>query len=219
MSETPTWTILVATLTRRADRLRGLLDVLLPQLDPHAGAVRVLAFANRGEHPLGQVRQALVEVATGDYVSFVDDDDQVPTYYVDEVVAALAARPDYVGWRMQCYVDGEPLKPTLHSLRYAGWWDDNVAYYRDVSHLNPIRRELALKADFRRGDPPEDVAWVNQVRGLPVTEAFIDKVMYYYYSSSTDSTWRGVTRDHSASTTPRLDVDHPYFTYHPGSSV
>lgn len=211
-----TWTILVATLGQRAARFERLLSQLLPQLDAADGKVTLCAFYNHGEHPLGSIRQALLTHATSDYVSFVDDDDELPDYHVAEVLARLDGVVDYVGWQMQCYVDGVALKPTYHSLRYDRWYDDGAGYYRDVSHLNPVRRELALRADFRRGDPPEDVAWSTQVRPYVKTEAYVDRVMYHYRSSSTDSTWRGTGVERVWHLRPY--VEHPYFSYHPGSS-
>jgi hypothetical protein len=226
----PLWTILVPTIGRRRDRFRRLLIELLAQAEPRAGAVRVLAYYNQGEHPLSHIRQALVEAATGLYVSFVDDDDWVPDYYVRQVRTAIhehAARfldemerpvgPDQVGWRMQHYADGVPSKPTYHSLQYGGWYEDDKGYYRDISHLNPVRRELALKVDFRRGDPPEDVAWTVQMRQHVRTEALIpyEHVMYHYYSSG-DSTWRPGSVKHDGGRRPQ--IEHPLFDWHPESS-
>lgn len=205
----PDWTILIATLGQRRERLARLLDVLIPQTEPYDGAVTVCALHNNGERPLSHVRQDLVEQATSRYVSFVDDDDEVPDYFVDEVVPRLDG-VDYVGWQMQCYVDGRPLKPTYHSVKYAQWYEDRRGFYRDISHLNPIRRELALLADFRLGDPPEDVNWADQLRGKVRTENYIDKLMYHYRSSSHDSTWR---RSQKFEQLPRLTFEHPWFTY------
>lgn len=213
---TPTWTILVATLGQRAARFERLLAELLPQTEPHDGAVTVCALYNHGERPLGSVRQDLVHHATATYVSFVDDDDSVPDYHVDEVLRLLDGTVDYVGWRMQTYVNDVPLKPTFHSLAYDRWHDDAAGYYRDVSHLNPIRRDVALRGDFRRGEPPEDVSWVDQVRPHVKIGAYVDRVMYHYRSSPADSTWRGSGIDRVWHLRPT--VDHPNFSYHPGSS-
>jgi hypothetical protein len=210
-----TWTILVATLGQRVTRFERLLSQLLPQTESHDGRVTVCALYNHGERPLGDVRQSLVEHATSDYVSFVDDDDELPDYFVDEVVARLGD-VDYVGWQMQCYADGTTLKPTYHSLRYSHWWDDAAGYYRDVSHLNPIRIELARRGDFRRGAPPEDVSWVDQVRPHVRTEAYVDRIMYHYHASSGDTTWRGDGIERVWHLRPL--IDHPNFTYHPESS-
>lgn len=210
------WTILVATLGQRAERFERLLTGLLPQLDGVDDRVTLCALYNHGERPLGYVRHDLLTHASSTYVSFVDDDDEVPDYHVAEVLARLDGVVDYVGWQMQCYVDEVPLKPTYHSLRYDRWWEDDDGYYRDVSHLNPLRTELARRGDFRHGTPPEDVSWVDQVRPHVRTEAYVDRVMYHYRSSFSDSTWRGDGVRRASS--PRPHVDHPRFSYHPGSS-
>lgn len=210
-----TWTILVATLGQRVDRFQRLAERLAPQLDAAGGEVTACALFNYGERPLGEVRHALLRDASSTYVSFVDDDDELPDYYVSEVLPRLDGVVDYVGWQLQCYSDGVALKPTYHSLQYTHWWEDRRGYYRDVSHLNPIRTELARRGDFR-STPPEDVAWVDQVRGHVRTETYIDKIMYHYHASSSDTTWRG----HGVVNTPvaRYDLNHPYFSYHPESS-
>lgn len=222
-TEKPTWTILVATLQQREERFATLRDEILRQTEPYDGRVRVCALWNRGQRRLSELRQFLVEYVVSDYVSFVDDDDEVPCYFVEEVVKALESWPDQVGWRMQCVWGLRELKPTFHSVRYGSWYEDETGYYRDVSHLNPIRHALALQCDFRLGDPPEDVAWVEQARRLVRTEQCVpyDKVMYRYLYSPEDSTW------HPGSVPPPSEaqlasgppyVAHRNFFYHPLST-
>lgn len=229
----PLWTILIPTIGRRRDRFKRLAIELLAQAEPRAGLVRVLAYYNQGEQPLSEVRQALVEHATGTYVSFVDDDDWVPEFYVQQVrtaiheyaaqqrSVALAAQADYlpdqVGWRMQHYTDMVPSKPTYHSLHHRGWFENAEGYYRDISHLNPIRRELALRVSFRDCNPPEDVSWAHAMRGKVHTEATISDqyVMYHYYASG-DSTWLPGSVKHDGGRRPKLE--HPLFDWHPDSS-
>lgn len=211
------WTILIATLGQRQSRFKRLLDHLLPQVEEAGGRVNVLAYWNNGERPLAEIRQALVTEADGTFVSFIDDDDLVADTYVASILRRMTDTPgiDYVGFRLQCYVDGVPLKPTYHSLRYSQWYDDHKGYYRDISHLNPVRRELALKADFRRTSPPEDVAWADQLRGTLTTESYVDDVMYLYYSLPYDSTWQpgSVQRPRVGQYFP-LAVDSSHFRYH-----
>lgn len=213
------WTILIATLGQRQERFKRLLQHLLPQVEEASGRVNVLAYWNNGERPLAEVRQALVDEADGTFVSFVDDDDLVASTYVRRILPLLRQPIDYVGFRLQCYVDGHPLKPTYHSLKYKQWYDDARGYYRDVSHLNPVRRALALRADFRKTQPPEDVAWADQLRGHLLREQFVDDVMYQYYSSSIDTTWRpGSVQRPRVGQYFRPVVESPYFRYHPESA-
>lgn len=208
----PSWNILIATLGQRRARLERLLAELLPQTEPYDGAVTVTALFNNGElGDIGELRHQLLWSTTSDYVSFVDDDDEVPYYFVQCVMTALTDEPDYVGWRMQCYVDDRMMKPTFHSVMYDGWTEDGRGYYRDVSHLNPIRTGIAREGDFRV-ELPEDRSWAAQVRPLIHHEVYVPTVMYHYRSSSTDTTWRP-----GSVITPvydRLEVDHPNFRYY-----
>lgn len=208
----PSWNILIATLGQRRARFERLLAQLLPQTEPYGGDVTVTALFNNGElGDVGELRHALLSSATSDYVSFVDDDDEVPPYFVRRVAESLVDEPDYVGWTMQCYVDGVKMKPTHHSMIYSGWWEDARGYYRDVSHLNPIRTSIARRGDFRV-ELPEDRSWAAQVASHIKHEVFIAEVMYHYHSSSVDTTWRP-----GSVITPvydRLTVDHPNFRYY-----
>jgi hypothetical protein len=220
----PTWTILVPTLGERRPLFERLMRGLLPQLDPFEGRVNVVAWWNNGVPRLPEIRQAMVFGARSEYVSFVDDDDLVPDYFVTEVVSALAERPDYVGWQVQCYSDGHPTAVSYHSLRHGRWRNDGPRYFRDISHLNPIRRDLALLADFRRTKPgrPEDRAWVDQIRqtGKVRQEVMIDRIMYHYlYSTSrqagTGSRWRNPKMIRPGGRPAHFDS--PHFSYFPGS--
>lgn len=206
----PSWNVLIATLGQRRARFERLLARLLPQTEPYDGNVTVTALFNNGELGIGELRHQLLNSTHSDYVSFVDDDDEVPSYFVQRVMDALNGEPDYVGWRMQCYLDGVKLKPTYHSICYRSWFEDDDGFYRCLSHLNPIRTELARRGDYRIM-LPEDHSWAMQVYPHVHTETYLDDVMYHYHSSTTDTTWRP-----GSSITPvydRLQVDHPNFAY------
>lgn len=211
----PKLSILIATVGQRNERFTNLVKVLMPQVKKYGGSIQVLAYWNNGEHPLGEIRQSLVEEATGDYISFIDDDDLVPEYYCQEIYEKLNGA-DYIGWRMQAWHNGEKLKPTYHSLRYASWFEDEDGFYRNISHLNPIKRKLAAQASFLVAkDMPEDQPWTQRVSSLVHTEEYIDKVMYFYQHTTEDSIWRGDLK-------PILNFKRPiirqkYFSYHPDS--
>ena len=218
----PTLAILVPTLGERAALFERLMDALLPQLDPYAGQVQVLGWWSNGRPSLPEIRQAMTQAADTEYVCCIDDDDLVPNYYVAEIIEALAGRPDYVGFQVQCYTDGVPTGISRHSLKYDGWWNEPGAYFRDLSHLNPIRRELALLADYRRAAPgaPEDRAWVAQLRRSRRvrTEVVIDRIMYHYLFSTSRTAGIGSRWKAPKLIRPDLEpikIDHPCFSYVP----
>ena len=205
--------ILIATLGQREERFKRLLDALLPQVDKYDD-IEVIAYWNNFERPLVEIRQALLNQAKGEYVCFIDDDDTVPNYYCDEIMQRLDG-VDYVGWQMQLYTNGEKAKPTYHSLRYSNWHDDEDGYYRNVSHLNPIKREIALKAGFSSKEGvPEDYDWANRVGSLVKTENYIDKVMYYYHHTADDSHWAG---GKALKDWERPNIINKHFNWHPDS--
>ena len=114
-------------------------------------------------------------------VCFVDDDDVVPCYYVSTILPLLDG-VDIIGFEAQLYVDGD-LDPhrDYHTITAGSWYNTEDAFYRDISHLQPIRREVALAAPMEGGHG-EDGRWADNMRALKVikTEHYIDKIMYYY---------------------------------------
>lgn len=215
----PTWTILVPTLGQREHLFMRLLGVLLPQLDAHEGRVRVLAWRNNGQPSISEIRDTLLETAESDYVSFIDDDDLVPEYYVAEVVNALATRPDHVGFRLEYSTDDQHREIVDHSLRWGGWGRTHDGQlFRDVTHIDPIRRDLAVRSRFavRRGRA-EDRVWVKRVRQHLATEVYIDKIMYHYLWREDITAWR--KPDLIVPVYGRPEIDHPYFAWHERSDA
>lgn len=210
------WSILIATIGQRNDRLKKLLNVLYPQVKKYNGQVEIVAYWNNGEKPLWEIRDALVREAKGEYISFIDDDDLVPDYYCQEVIKAIQSKPDYVGWRMQVWHNGDKLKPTFHSLQYGRWYEDENGFYRNISHLNPIKKELAQKVTFEtQRDIAEDQPWSTRISSHLKSETYIDKEMYKYIHTSQDSVWRGDVRKFNRYKRPIIRRKH--FRWHPDS--
>lgn len=186
-----TWQVLIASIPHRHERLLRLLAELDEQMMPEVG---VLLYRDNLEKSVAVKRQVLLEAATAWYVSFIDDDDMVPSWFVHRAMAALSLKPEYVGFPVEYYVDGEFQALSEHSLRYGGYhaWTDR--YVRDITHLNPIRRELAVLGRFDKKDGiddhgcGEDGRWADQVRatGRVRDEEWIPETMYRYYFNTSN---------------------------------
>lgn len=212
----PKLSILIATLGHRYNLLQSLLDSLLPQVDKTGGQIEVIIYRNNGELAIGQYRQALLEEAKGEYVCFVDDDDGLPDFYCEKILQNLGE--DYVGFKVKLSNDGIQRNPVYHSIKYDRWSQDDTGYYRGVTHLNPIRRELALKGRFHANGSGEDENWAKEVQPFVKTENFINEFMYYYYHSSKDSYFSSRQSIHKIFVPP-LSAKSKYFRYHPLSKV
>ncbi len=214
------------------------MDRLLPQVAdaaeriPGVGQVgpAVIAWLNEGHRlGLGAIRDEMLRYAdlTGfEYVSFVDDDDMVPDYYVSEIRAALRLEPDHVGFPIEYWKDGRLRQARVeHSLKWKQWGvyrnaRGHADLMRDFTHIDPIRTELARRGSFMTQTPhqPEDRPWVRQVRPHLKTEVFIDRIMYQYFWSPADSAWDAPGKAGDAEYAPiRPAITSPHLFWHPES--
>lgn len=200
---------------RRDKKFKRLMKCLLPQVK--GKPVEIVAFWNNGECTIGDIRQALLDDAKGEYVCFVDDDDMVPEYYVEEILKNLGE--DYVGFRVEFYNDGNLKPPVYHSIKYPNWFEAYDGYYRNITHLNPIKREIALQGSFGSKDLGEDANWAESVASLVKTENYIDRIMYYYYHESMDTNFGSNYTMPYQKKFMKPNFNNKEFRYHPGSKT
>ncbi len=171
--------ILILTMPTREKYLARILDCLSPQITPE---VKISIRMCDPKYTLGENREMMRRASIGEYIAFVDDDDIVACDYVKTILPLLDG-VDIIGFECQVYVDGE-LDPhrDLHTITAGTWYNTDTTFYRDISHLSPIRRDLALAAPMEGGHG-EDGRWADKMRALHIlkTEHFIEgKIMYYY---------------------------------------
>lgn len=179
------WQVLITSIPHRHEKLLELLECLDGQAQPGFGA---LLYRDDLEVSYGDKTQVLIEAATADYVSCVDDDDLLAPDAVEKVITALEKLPQYVGFRVRWTRDGVPQLPVVHSLACGGWHDRPERLERDITQFNPIRRDLALLGRWEGGYEAER-RWAAGVRDSQRVgdEEFIDEELYYYRESTADT--------------------------------
>ena len=55
--------------------------------------VEILGLLDNQTLTVGSKRNKLLDIATGDYITFIDDDDRVTSDYISEIMKALADYP------------------------------------------------------------------------------------------------------------------------------
>jgi glycosyltransferase involved in cell wall biosynthesis len=159
------------------------LDLLVDKLKEQGGAmqVEVLTECDSGEMCVGAKRNRLLERAQGEYVCFVDDDDDVTDDYVDKILEAIKSKPSCVGISGRIFYQGE-WRLFHHSIEYGGWYTGTDGdFYRTPNHLNPVRREIALDAMFDESKGfGEDHDYSLRLRPLLETEIIIEEPIYIY---------------------------------------
>jgi len=174
--------ILTATLTKRSLVFHNLARILNAQSN---NSVEMLANIDDGEKTIGAKRNELLNAAQGDYIVFVDDDDMVSPYFISSILEAIKDQPDCVG--IEGIITQKHLgsRKFIHSIKYKEWYEENNIYYRCPNHLNPVKREIALKVGFPDLSYQEDKDYSLRLKEELVTEVYITDPIYFYYPSTT----------------------------------
>lgn len=211
------WEILIPTVVDRKEQFKRLADTLAPQVEKYKGDIVVTVLWNNYEHELSELRQSMIEHAEGEYVNFIDDDDNVADNYCDKIYPLLDG-VDYIGFRVAFYQHGQKQKQVVHSLTSEGWFDNGEGYFRRGTLINPTKRELMLKAGFKDSDyrkgVPEDTTYAQNIDKYLKTEHFIEEEVHIYMPTDNHA-WSKFEPENGQFTCPKLPK---YFRFHPWST-
>lgn len=208
---------MICTVVDRPQLFDRLVDRLAPQI--LGKDIEVLVYWNNYERQLGEVRQKAIEEAKGEYVNFIDDDDLVTEDYVDSIYPHLHD-VDYIGFMVDFFVNGKHNgRPVYHTLKSVDWWDDPNGFYRRVTHVNPVRRELAVKyagydqSDYKQGIAEDELYRLNMDDKVK-TEYYVAKPIHLYYQTDNHA-WSKFIPEDGIYKRPKLP---PQFRFHPLST-
>jgi len=190
---TPLLSILIASVPDRLAQLAELIAKLSAQIAAISPPplVEILAFTDNKFRTIGEKRQALVDIATGTHIVFIDDDDTVADTYISEIVSALRSDPDVVTFQQLATLVGQGVAIVDFDLRHQAdeVWQPSQTIKRRPWHKCPWRRSLANQCTFPSKNYREDVDWANQINGIASTQIHIPKILYYYvWNAQTTST-------------------------------
>jgi glycosyltransferase involved in cell wall biosynthesis len=134
---------------------------------------------DNGEMTIGEKRNKLLLRAQGEYVCFVDDDDNVADDYIESIMNALETKPDCVGIEgiLKCQAGDLIFR---HSIQFQCWYTGSDAFYRTPNHLNPVKRKIALNVCFPSKNFGEDQHYSDGIKRQLKTEKYIDHPIYFY---------------------------------------
>jgi Glycosyl transferase family 2 len=173
------WSILILTMPERYAMLSRLMLRLMPQLKGRSD-IEIIVRTFDSRFALGENRELLRNMSSGEYINFIDDDDLVSADYVAKIYPLLDGT-DYISFPVQCYVDGQESWTFTYCLKYLHVYGP-MDQSRDISPLHPMRRDLALMVPME-GGREEDIRWANGIRNLNLVrnEYHIEKILYHYY--------------------------------------
>ena len=173
--------ILIPTLPERGHHLQNIQRLLCPQLTDEVEIIyddRPRAIAT------GIKRNDMIARASGEWVCSVDDDDEVSSTYVADILEALKSNPDCVTFEGWMTTNGGAYVQWIIKLgeKYEARTDpDGVTrYYRFPNHLVPIRKSIAERVKFPPIWQGEDYQWAVQIQQFLKTSVHIPKLRYHY---------------------------------------
>jgi glycosyltransferase involved in cell wall biosynthesis len=178
--------ILIPTQPSRLPYFQQLIACLSPQLTRDDVGLIVLSGPSlaEGGPSIGVRRNRLLAKVTAEYVVMCDDDDLVHPQYIEKITAALAEKPDCVGFKMRRFYDGIDIGDGINSIKCGGYRNEGHTFYRTPGHLNPIRREIAQSVAYEDLDRLEDITYAAAIFPLLKTEFFVDEYLYEYWFRS-----------------------------------
>lgn len=151
--------------------------------------VEHLVFLDNRRRNVGEKRTALLRMARGRYVAFLDDDDDCSDRYVAALLAAVRAHDgvDVVTFRQRAVVEGHA---GVCEWRL-GHPNEPFAAHRDPAHTEPTfrrppwhscawRAELAARFDFPATNDGEDWDWSRRLNAAATTEHHIPEILHTY---------------------------------------
>jgi len=177
------WTIAVLTIPGREMLLARLMARLNAQLHIH---IEVKVYPDSIAN-IGTKRQRALDECESTYISFIDDDDLVPSFYVSRIMDELKYQPYGVGFRGIITSDNE--KPVEFIHRAGNKYIDKIIrssdchiYHRPLNHLNPVMTDIAKEIGYNKINFGEDKDYSIRLAesGLIKDDCFIDEFMYFY---------------------------------------
>jgi len=172
--------ILIPTLPARIETLSMLIQRLNKQVIDFGliDKVQILTLCDTKEYSVGAKRNKLLELSTGRYVCFIDDDDQISDKYLFEIIRAIQSNADVITFCGE-YIENTPQNFTISRMHQRNY-TDGMNIYRLPNHLCPIKREIALQCLFTDKNYGEDSDYSDKINALIQSEYHIQEKLYYY---------------------------------------
>jgi hypothetical protein len=186
----PKWAILIPTIVGREVLLNRVGTNLRKQIESLelSGIVEILTNCDNKQKSIGKKRNELVLDAHQkgyNYISFIDDDDNVSLDYVYEIYEKIKAGFDCIT------IDGLYTSRSERTewVMKAGIKNQNKdgKYYRQANHLACWDINLPLSVKFKEISLGEDSDFANRVQSKIQNPAHIEKILYFYEFNSANS--------------------------------
>lgn len=183
--------LVCSVINRRNTFLPAMLEQLNKQTE-NVSDVEVMCFIDNKTRMLGTKRNDMVNMAQGDFVVFVDDDDKLSDNYVSSLLKAIElCEPDtdVINFTVNVSLNGQPFKPCFYTVDHKIDFNMDGSYHRLPNHIMCVKRELCLETPYKPILYGEDSDFSKELAPKIKKEFHIYDTLYeYHYNSKTTET-------------------------------
>jgi hypothetical protein len=150
------------------------------QAQAGSGHVEHLIFCDNRMRSIGAKRQALVDIARGDYVAFCDDDDDISEDYIPSILEATMAGPDVITFHQRAIWLGRETEVHFGLNNSDGPFVLGGITMRAPWHVCAWRRSVVAGCLFGESNYGEDLEWCLQARRRVKTAIHIPRILHTY---------------------------------------
>ena len=173
--------ILIPAIPSRWEKFQKIFDKLNNQATDE---VEVLGFIDNKKRSIGAKRDGLKVLVNGEYMCYVDDDDDIHRYYIKEILKAIEEKPDVIVFYQYANIDGKECIVQFDIDNNNEPFVPNTFVKRKPFCCCVFKSSLAKKYNFPYTMYGEDWAWAVKVLKDVKTQVKIRKILHYYYFDS-----------------------------------
>ena len=184
--------ILTASIPERADKLEMLTEKITAQIGDLP--VEHLVFLDNRKRTIGAKRDALLRIARGTFIAWVDDDDTVSPDYVASLVDAIktaitppfsqTASVDVITFAQFARINEAQAKIVFGLRQENQPFIPDTEVLRAAWHVCAWRRSVAILSHFPESNYGEDWAFAEPLNRIAGASIHINKVLHYYRFNS-----------------------------------
>jgi glycosyltransferase involved in cell wall biosynthesis len=187
--------ILLSILTASIPERSGQRAILTERIAQQIGDLPVehLSFIDNRKRSIGAKRDALLRIARGTFIAYVDDDDTVSPDYVEALVAAIKIaikttmenkQVDVITFEQFARVDDSHAKIVFGLRQQNQPFVPDTEVQRAAWHVCAWRRSVAILSHFPESNYGEDWSFAEPLNRIARASIHLDKVLHYYHYNS-----------------------------------
>lgn len=149
----------------------------------YGSRVEILILSDNKHRSIGAKRQALLNLAQGEYIAFMDDDDKPNDKYIINFLYEVLpnrVKSDVITFNQDVSINGEQFPLTFKFGHEVNEEPNKDGFTRPPWHVCFWRRDVVQHCTFPDSNYGEDWAWAEQANKKAKTSHHIDEFMMTY---------------------------------------